>query len=806
MPFSTLFSSKDSETQETAQELTLRISGMKCAGCAQSIERQLLRQAGVASATVNLITEKATVEFIPALIQPDQLVESLTDSGFQTQILNPTGTGLSERQTPIEADSENSSNVWQLWFAVSLVLFSGLGHLEEMLPISIPVIGTMTGHFLLATLALVGPGASIITSGTGGLLRNRPTMDTLVSMGSVTSYSVSVIALLFPRLGWDCFFDAPVMIIGLILLGRTLERQARARAKSSFQSLLSLQSQVAYVFPSESSLEAGLNQGNPAHPIPIEQVQSGDRLQVLTGDHFPVDGEIVWGHTLVDESMLTGESLPVAKGRGAIVSAGTMNLGEGVMMEASRTGSETTLAKIIRLVETAQTKKAPIQGLADTVAGYFTYGVMAIATLTFLFWWLWGTKMWPELILELNGSPMHDGMMTGMSEPEWGSVLVSLKLAIAVLVIACPCALGLATPTAILVGTSIGAERGLILNGGDVLEKCHHLKTIVFDKTGTLTEGTLAVTDRLLPEHRHPEVGSDQDLLRWMASVEQSSRHPLSVAILKSAEALDLHPIENLTTFTGSGLSGSCLGHSIWVGSQDWIEAKGVPLSEIDLKKSQSLMKQGKTVIFCAIDQQFAGMLALQDALRGDAKSTLETLAQMGLNIQVLTGDRLENTAILLQELNLSANQINANLSPEQKADRIAEFQRQGPVAMVGDGINDSPALAQADVGIALSSGTDVAMETAQIVLTRSQVNGNAIALKDIVQAIRLSQSTFRKIKQNLFWAFAYNLIGIPVAAGFLLPTFHTLLSPSAAAALMACSSVSVIGNSLWLQSQWRSE
>ncbi|MEM9135930.1 MAG: heavy metal translocating P-type ATPase [Cyanobacteria bacterium P01_F01_bin.42] len=809
MAFSSMFGGSDA-VADNSQSVTLQVSGMKCAGCVQSVERQLLRLDGVSMATVNLVTQRASVEFVPSVIRPESLAESLTDAGFESQVV--VQNSLTSPELPT-----NSVSLRPLLWAIALVFFSVVGHVQDVLPINLPIIGSMTFHCVLATLAIAVPGRPIIVSGTKGLLHNQPTMDTLVSLGSVIAYVVSVTALILPGLGWDCFFDATVMIIGLILLGRTLEEQAKDKAKSSFQALLSLQSPTARLLPHESpnssptdgtighstQIETALGadaQLESVSSVPISTVTPGDYLQVLVGDHFPVDGVMRTGKTLVDESMLTGESRPVPKTVGDSVTAGTLNQQGLVVIEATRTGAETTLAKITRLVEEAQTRKAPIQRLADQVAGYFTYGVMTAAALTFLFWWSWGTHVWPEvLLLPVDSMP---GM--AMSDMGRSPIVISLKLAIAVLVIACPCALGLATPTAILVGTSLGAERGLLLRGGDVLERCSQLKTIVFDKTGTLTTGTLTVSDCFLSHNPHPIVNSEQAMLNWVASVEQSSSHPLAQAILAHPGVSSCFPVDNIQLVSGAGVVATYQSHQIEVGSLDWLRQQ-VEISDQDQQFAERLMAQGKTVIYCAVDRQLVGGIALQDVLRQDAKQTLENLKQMGLNVRVLTGDRLENTQVLLQELDLSSAQIDADLSPSEKANRLEALQIEGPVAMVGDGINDAPALAQADVGIALSSGTDVAMETAQIVLTRSQVNNDQILLSDIVQALRLSRATFRKIKQNLFWAFIYNLLAIPVAAGLLFPMFHLTLSPSASAALMAFSSVSVIGNSILLQTQWRS-
>jgi P-type Cu2+ transporter len=538
--------------------------------------------------------------------------------------------------------------------------------------------------------------------------------------------------------------------------------------------------------------------------IPAAQVKLGEWLQVLPGEKIPVDGEVVTGQTTVDESMLTGEALPVLKQAGEALAAGSLNLSGAVILRATRIGQNTTLAKIIALVEVAQTRKAPIQKLADTIAGYFTYGVMAIATLTFLFWYFVGAPLWVDQIFAGQSGHMGghmDGHMVMHSNPLApvnlvpSPLLLSLKLAIATLVIACPCALGLATPTAILVGSSIGAERGLLIRGGDVLEKVHQLDTLVFDKTGTLTMGKPNVTDFLSFQ---PEL-SATDLLQLAATVESGTQHPLARAIQQQAEGLALLPAQDFFTQPGLGVSAMVEGRKVILGTQDWLQEHEI---EVDLLQIQALNVTGgtgKTVIYVGVNGQLAGLIAVQDKLRVDAQQTIAELRKMGLQLMLLTGDQQAAAEAIAFPLGFAAADILANVQPAGKAAAIAQLQAQGrQVAMIGDGINDAPALAQAEVGIAMHSGTDVATETAGIVLMRDR-------LSDVVESIRLSRATFNKIRQNLFWAFAYNVCGIPIAAGLLLPAFGISLSPATAGALMAFSSVSVVTNSLLLRRQFPS-
>ncbi len=762
----------------------LTVDGMKCAGCVQAVENRLQQQPGVSSSIVNLVTKQATIEYQPHLAQPDSLAAVLTEAGFPSQVSIQADEG--ERADPRRQDWMRQ--IQRLVMAVVLVILSGVGHLSHM-GVVIPGLTSMGFHWALATVALMGPGREILWDGWQGFRRGTPTMNSLVGLGTVTAYGASVVALLWPALQWDCFFDAPVMVVGLILLGQTLEAYARGQATAALESLLALRPTQAYLLP---QVDAPTDQ---AVQTPVENVAIGDYLRVLPGDQIPVDGELVVGQTLVDQSMLTGESLPVAKVVGDELVAGTLNQSGTITMVVTRTGASTTLAQIIDLVETAQTRKAPVQRLADLVAGYFTYGVMAIATLTLLFWATLGAHLWPDLVAD-HAVPMmhHMGHDVGASR----GLLLSLKLAIAVLVVACPCALGLATPTAILVGTSLGAEQGLLIRGGDVLEKVHQVDTVVFDKTGTLTMGQPTVTEDWL--------GETASLTRerfWQiaAAMETDTRHPLATAILEQFQTLQIQPLqaENSQTVPGCGLSAQVEGEPVVFGHQGWLKELGIEVPSRDQERARQLSTQGNSVVYLATGGCYQGAIAIQDPLKPGAADTVKRLKAMGLKVQMLTGDQQGTATAVAHDLGISADHVQAQVLPAEKADAIATLQSQGQrVAMVGDGINDAPALAQADVGIALSSGTDVAVETADIVLM--QKAGQASQLSDVVSAIRLSRATFRKIQQNLFWAFGYNIIGIPLASGFFLPAFGLLLSPAAAAAMMAFSSVGVVTNSLLLR------
>ncbi|MBD2194087.1 MULTISPECIES: heavy metal translocating P-type ATPase [Calothrix] len=779
----------------TTEKIILDVGGMKCAGCVKAVESQLTQQPGVKSACVNLATEVAVVEAETGTINAEQLATHLTVNGFPSQPRTAAGSIFTREDLQARQRREMQSSVQQLLVAGILLILSGIGHISSMAGLTLPLLNDIWLHCGLATLTILFPGRPILVDGWLGWRRNAPNMNTLVGLGTLTAYTASLVALLFPQMGWECFFDEPVMMLGFILLGRTLEQQARGKAAAAFRQLLALQPQVARLIanPEKIGQESDKVIVSPSVEIPAEQVRVGEWLQILPGDKIPVDGEVRYGQTTVDESMLTGEVVPVIKQPGDMVTAGTLNQTGAIAIQATRTGSDTTLAHIVALVEDAQTRKAPVQKLADTVAGYFTYGVLTAALLTFIFWFFWGTHIWPEITMSSSMEMTHLPTTHHNTVPiHYPPLLISLKLAIAVMVVACPCALGLATPTAILVGTGLGAERGLLIKGGDVLERVHQLNTVVFDKTGTLTTGNPTVTD-CLPI----EIESGESLLQLAAAVESGTYHPLAKAIQQAAQdqQLAIPEAKDFHTEPGLGVSAVVAGKTVLLGNWEWLSWHGIAISEAAQQLSQQLATAGKTVVCVAVGGTLAGIIAVSDTLRLDAKATVDKLRQMGLRVMLLSGDRLEAASAIGKQLGLDSADILAGVPPSKKAAAIQELQTQSAsiVAMVGDGINDAPALSQADVGIALYSGTDVAMETAAIVLMRDR-------LSDVVESIYLSRATFNKIRQNLFWAFAYNTIGIPLAAGVLLPSLGFILSPSGAAALMAFSSVSVVSNSVLLR------
>jgi len=756
---------------ETPQTITLDVEGMKCAGCVNAVERQIEQREGVIAAQVNLITATAVVQYEPDQVDPDEIASQLTAKGFPSQRHNTdqeSNTAASYEQKRQQTDREN---VQKLAIAGVLIILSGLGHLKHFTGVHIPLLSNIWFHWGLASIALILPGRDIIVDGAKGLWNRVPNMNSLIALGTVSAYLASCVALLFPQLGWECFFDEPVMLLGFILLGRTLEQRARGEAGAALSALISLKPQTARL------VKEG-NQQEKSMEVPVTTVQVGQWLRVLPGEKMPVDGEILKGETTVDESMLTGESVPVTKQPQDTVKAGTINLTGVITLQATQVGKDTALAQIIASVENAQTRKAPVQKLADQVAGYFAYGVMAVAALTFLFWYGMGTNIWPEVTVETT------------------PLLLSLKLMIAVLVIACPCALGLATPTAILVGTGIGAKQGLLLKGGDVLEKVHRLNTLVFDKTGTLTEGTPRVTDCWVVAT--PDINEDT-LLQLAASVEQGTNHPLANAIVTAAQdkGISLLPATEEQTKAGLGITATIQQQRIVVGNANWLQENEILLPDSIQDQVEALERAGKTVIYVAINGSLAGLMACQDCLRPEATETVSTLQNMGFQVMLLTGDNQRVASAIAQQLNLPTENVLAEVHPEQKAQVVQSLQEQGNtrVGMIGDGINDAPALAQADVGIAIAQGTEVALETASIVLMRDRV-------WDVITAVQLSLATLNKIRENLFWALGYNVITIPLAAGAFLPKYGILLSPAIAAAFMALSSVIVVTNSLFLKRQ----
>ncbi len=779
------------------ETVTLDVEGMMCAGCVSAVSRTLKKQSGVYDAVVNLITEVATVK-AESWVDGEALAQALTHAGFPStnrQVLQ--GKRRTEQLAELNdrRAAQASTQKRKLAIALFLVVLSSAGHVGHAIGHPLPGLGNDEFHAVLAGLALFGPGREILVEGLKGLARNSPNMNTLIALGSLLAFGSSLVALLNPAIGWECFFDEPVMLIGFILLGRALEQWARREALSSFQALLALQPKTAHLVRKTHTESSALI----AIDIPVEHLRQGEWVQILPGEQVPIDGVVLSGTSAVDESMLTGEALPLEKSKGDPLSAGTLNRSGVLTVEVTQVGTATNLAKIIQFVEDAQTRRAPVQQLADTIAGYFTYGVLTLSALTFLGWYGFGQETLVRSAhaiasahtLSAHSMASHGTVSHGMM-PQPSPLLLSLKLAISLMVVACPCALGLATPTALIVGSSLGAQRGLLIRGGDVLQRVGNLDTIVFDKTGTLTMGHPTVVDVI------SVVEDEGDLLQLAATAELGTHHPLALAILQAAKERSLNPLasHDSQTIPGCGVSTQTKLGTIRLGTLNWLMDCGITVPTESIQQADEFAHFGKTVVFLALSSHYRGLLTISDAIRPEVTETVLKLQQQGFQVKLLTGDRLSTAQALAQQAGIPREHVIAGVLPTQKAEAIARLQAQGRhVAMVGDGINDAPALAQADVGIAMKGGTEVASETAGIVLMRDRIS-------DVLLALDLSRATLSTIYINLAWAFAYNLLALPIAAGILLPTFNFVLTPGQAGILMAVSSITVIGNSILLR--WR--
>ena len=754
---------------------------MKCGGCVRAVENTLLDQPGVQRADVNLVSRSAWLDLTAGESDVAGVLKALADRGFPAK----------ERalDDPIGAAAGQALPGWwqqwrQLMVALVLLLLSVLGHLSEAGRLSLPLIGTLPFHATLATVALLGPGRPILVGGVAAARAGAPSMDSLVGLGVSSAYVASLVALVWPQVGWPCFFNEPVMLLGFVLLGRFLEERARFRTGQALQQLAQLQPDSARLLLTDGSIRE----------VRVGALRPGETVQLLAGDRVPVDGVVLEGASAVDVSSLTGEPLPLQAEPGTELSSGSLNLEAALVFKVTRVGAETALARIIRLVEQAQARRAPIQGLADRVAGRFCYGVIGLALATFLFWWLFGANHWPQVLqASAPGMPTahamphahgmhHAGLGSGASTP----MGLALQLSIAVLVVACPCALGLATPTVITVATGLAARRGWLFRGGDVIETAAGLDHVVFDKTGTLTLGRPLVTD----VH-----GDDPDrLLQLAASLEQSSRHPLAYALLQDAQRRDLPLLESddVRTVSGQGLEGCVASESarVRVGKPDWLVQQGVSISA---GAQRWLSAAEGSVVAVAAGDCLLGLVQIEDQIRPDVAPALQRLRTQGLALSVFSGDREMAVRRLGQQLGFAVDDLGWQMLPEQKLQRLEQLRRDERVAMVGDGINDAPALAAADLGIAIGTGTQIAQDSAGLVLLGDR-------LDNLPEALSLARRTLVKVRQNLFWAFGYNLIVLPVAAGALLPSHGVLLSPPLAALLMALSSITVVMNALALR------
>ena len=749
---------------------------MKCGGCVRSVERTLLDQPGVQRADVNLVSRAAWLDLEESEGSVEAVLQALADRGFPA-----TERSLNQPLETPGGDDLAGQSWWRQWrqlmVALLLLLLSVLGHLSEAGQLSLPLIGSLPFHAALATVALIGPGRPILTGGVQAARSGAPSMDTLVGLGVGSAYLASLVALFWPQVGWPCFFNEPVMLLGFVLLGRFLEERARYRTGQALKQLAQLQPETARLLLDDGAIRE----------VRVGALRPGERVQLLPGDRVPVDGVVIQGHSAVDVSSLTGEPLPLEAEPGTELASGSLNLEAPLAMEVQRVGSQTALARIIQLVEQAQARRAPIQGLADRVAGRFCYVVIALALAAFLFWWLIGADLWPQ-VLEASAPGMmshhmhHAGLGSGAETP----IGLALQLAIAVLVVACPCALGLATPTVITVATGLAARRGWRFRGGDVLETAAGLDQVVFDKTGTLTLGRPLVTAI--------HADDPERLLQLAASLEQTSRHPLAHALLQEAQRRDipLLPVAQVRTVSGEGLLGrlEACGTEVRVGKPEWLQGMGLSWSETFT--TWQVNAEG-TLVAVAEADRLLGLVQIEDQLRTDVLAALQQLRQEGLQLAMFSGDREVAVRRLGQQLGFADSELGWQMRPEQKLDRLEQLGRHHQVAMVGDGINDAPALAAADLGIAIGTGTQIAQDTADLVLLGDR-------LDNLPEALRLARRTLAKVRQNLTWAFGYNLIALPIAAGALLPSHGLLLSPPLAALLMALSSVTVVVNALALR------
>jgi len=735
------------------------VRGMHCAACVGRVERALTGLAGVERASVNLASEQATVSYDPEQTSFDALQAAVAAAGYELVRPLPDaapGAGLDTEQAAREADQRYQKTKFIVGAALSApVLLGGMSHILPWVPMALQNPWLL---LILTTPVQFWVGSQFHQGFLHDLRYRQASMSTLVSVGTSAAYFFSVAVTLWPhafRAHGVTYYDVSAVVITLVVLGRWLEARARGRTSEAIRRLVSLAPRTARIVRAGAEVD-----------VPTAEVHVGDFVRIRPGERIPVDGVVTEGASTIDESMLTGESLPVEKAPESKVYAGTVNRTGSFIFRAARVGSETALSRIVALVAEAQGSRAPIQRLADRVAAIFVPVVLGIAGLTFLAWWAFGP------------------------EP---AGLFALTNAVAVLVIACPCAMGLATPTAIMVATGRGAERGILVRSATALELLERVDTVVFDKTGTLTVGRPEVTDVVaLPPM------SEDDIVALAAAAEQGSEHPLGEAIVASAKArgLALTPITKFTTVPGQGIDAMAPDGRVLLGNRALMDARGVDVRAL-VPRAQAFATEGKTAVYLALGGRALGLLAAADVLKPEAPEAVAALKRRGLDVIVLTGDTRPTAEAVARRA--GADTVLAEILPEDKAREIARLESQGHrLAMVGDGINDAPALAQADVGIAMGSGTDVAIEAADVTLVRGDLRG-------VVGAIDLSRRTISVIKQNLVWAFGYNVVLIPVAAGLLYPLWGVLLSPILAGAAMAFSSVSVVTNSLRLK-RWKDE
>jgi P-type Cu+ transporter len=747
------------EEIKKAKEVTLMVEGMTCASCSSAVERSLKKLDGVEIASVNLATNKATIKYDGSKVKIAELKKAVEKAGYVPKDIEKT---LVTDEDQIRKDKESKDMFHRLMLSIFFsipLLYIAMGHMFIPDIAKLPAIIDYHNYplnFTLVQLVLTLPvlwaGRKFFLIGFKTLFKGSPNMDTLVAIGTGAAFLYGLYAIVAIYLGdfsfvENLYFEVAALIITLLLVGKYMEARMKGKTSEAIKKLMNLAPKTARLVKNGVEIE-----------VTLEEVEVDDILIVKPGERIPVDGVVSEGFSAVDESMLTGESLPVDKQPGDSIVGGSLNKNGLLTMKAKAVGESTALARIIKLVEDAQGQKAPIAAMADIVSSYFVPVVIVIAIVAALTWWLVGKDI--------------DFVLT---------------IFVTVLVIACPCALGLATPTAIMVGTGKGAENGVLFKGGEALETAHHIQAIIFDKTGTLTEGKPTLTD-VIPYNMDRDI-----LLRYTASAEQGSEHPLAQAIVKGAtdKGIQLFPITKFMAVTGRGVDVTVDEKVVLIGNRAFMDERNVELHAIEADMDR-LANEGKTPMLVTIDGLIKGIVAVADVVKPSSAKAVEQLKQMGIKVAMITGDNKKTAAAIGRQVGIDL--ILAEVLPQDKSSEVVKLQKQGySVAMVGDGINDAPALAMADIGIAIGSGTDVAIESADVVLMKSD-------LMDVVTAIKLSRATIRNVKQNLFWAFIYNIAGIPLAAGVFYAFGGPLLNPIFAGAAMAFSSVSVVTNALRLR------
>jgi Cu+-exporting ATPase len=732
------------------EKIVLQIGGMSCINCAKSIEKALNKREGIYNATINFAAERLTVEYNPEQISVAGIEKTVQDVGYQ--VIEPEKTALGEEDAESKA---RRRYIQRLKYLLAASVALGIPTLIFTWLKVLPTLQNNILLFLLATPVQFIVGWTFYVGAYKGLRNRGANMDTLIAMGTSTAWIYSTVVTflpgVFPEAG--VFFDTATMIMSFILLGKLLDAIAKGRTSEAIRKLMGLQAKIARVI-----------RNGEEHEIPVEDVKVGDIVVVRPGEKIPVDGVVSEGYSGVDEKVITGESIPVEKKKGDQVVGATMNKTGVLKFKATNVGKDTVLAQIITLVEDALTSKAPVQRLADVASGYFVPAIIITATLSALAWYFLASA----------------------------DFIFSLTVFIAVLIVACPCALGLATPTAIMVGVGKGAENGILIKSGEALEIAHKLQSVVFDKTGTLTKGEPEVTE-IIPADNPAKIMGETQILQLAAVAEKNSEHPLGDAIVKQAAAhgIKVEEPEYFNAIPGYGVEAKHNGDTILLGNRKLMETSNISISKLEAQM-KALEEDGKTVMLLAVNGKTVGLIAVADTLKENSTDAVKTLRQMGLEVIMITGDN-ERTANAIAR-QAGVNRVLAEVLPGEKAAEIKRLQAEGKVvAMVGDGINDAPALAQANIGIAVGSGTDVALETGDIVLIKND-------LRDVVVGIQLSRATMRKIRQNLFWAFFYNVALIPLAAGVFYPILHVLFDPVYAAAAMASSSVTVVTNASLLK------